>query len=360
MANGRETWRAEIQAALADPEVCQALGRAVLAIHGALDPYPRFAALEIAQAYARALAIAHYDATIRSGWRQRLHADGREVGPFPDIQLTDIAQQLCYDAWEAPTTAEQVALAELALRLDPNCADAFTILAETTTHNLHDELLLYEQAMRAGERAIGPDRFAEWKGSFWGIVETRPYMRARCGLADCLWKLGEHQQAIRHYQELLRLNPNDNQGIRYLLASALLEVGDDASFAALIKQWLRTLAPGRGTAARDGADDGEGAAWLYPRALFAFRRHGPGPDAQTALARALRQNRHVPPYLLGHRALPTRLPPASSHGSSEEALSYALIGFQSWRNTPGALDWLAAETPATPRRAGRRKGRDES
>ena len=161
MANGRETWRAEIQAALADPEVCQALGRAVLAIHGALDPYPRFAALEIAQAYARALAIAHYDATIRSGWRQRLHADGREVGPFPDIQLTDIAQQLCYDAWEAPTTAEQVALAELALRLDPNCADAFTILAETTTHNLHDELLLYEQAMRAGAGKSAEDATAQ-------------------------------------------------------------------------------------------------------------------------------------------------------------------------------------------------------
>ncbi len=52
-------------------------------------------------------------------------------------------------------------------------------------------------------------------------------MRARQGLALSLWELGERRQAVHHYWEILRLNPNDNQGIRYLLATALLEEGED-------------------------------------------------------------------------------------------------------------------------------------
>src|SRR3546814_18004768 len=49
-----------------------------------------------------------------------------------------------------------------------------------------------------------------------------PYMRARAGLAITLWRLGDQQAAIDHYRAMLILNPNDNQGIRYLLATALL------------------------------------------------------------------------------------------------------------------------------------------
>lgn len=43
-------------------------------------------------------------------------------------------------------------------------------------------------------------------------------MRARQGLAVCLWELGEREQAIEHATYMLRLNPRDNQGIHYLLA----------------------------------------------------------------------------------------------------------------------------------------------
>lgn len=52
------------------------------------------------------------------------------------------------------------------------------------------------------------------------------------------------KEAIKHEQELLRLNPNDNLSLRYDLASCLLEIRDDAGFAALVSQWLRTLAAG--------------------------------------------------------------------------------------------------------------------
>jgi Tetratricopeptide repeat len=41
-------------------------------------------------------------------------------------------------------------------------------------------------------------------------------MRARAGLAATLDALGDVEAAIGHYRDMLRLNPGDNQGIRYL------------------------------------------------------------------------------------------------------------------------------------------------
>lgn len=77
--------------------------------------------------------------------------------------------------------------------------------------SLGQALEAYALGVQAGKRALGPEPFEEDVGHFWGITETRGYMRARAGLAQCLWELGEHQAAIAHYKELLRLNPNDNK-----------------------------------------------------------------------------------------------------------------------------------------------------
>ena len=55
-------------------------------------------------------------------------------------------------------------------------------------------------------------------------------MRARFALAQALYQAGRRDEAIAHGRELLRLNPNDNQGVRYLLVHWLLETkrSDDA------------------------------------------------------------------------------------------------------------------------------------
>ena len=38
-------------------------------------------------------------------------------------------------------------------------------------------------------------------------------MRARLGLAQALWAMGDQQAAIEHLHDMLRLNPGDNQGV---------------------------------------------------------------------------------------------------------------------------------------------------
>ena len=59
----------------------------------------------------------------------------------------------------------------------------------------------YAQGVAAGERVLGPTTFDEGAGHFWADVRTRPYMRARFGLARCLEDLGQRDEALTHYRE---------------------------------------------------------------------------------------------------------------------------------------------------------------
>jgi tetratricopeptide (TPR) repeat protein len=184
--------------------------------------------------------------------------------------------------------------------------------------------LLYEQGVQAGERALGSDVFVHDVGHFWGIVETRPYMRARSGLAQTLWALDERAAAIAHFTDMLWLNPGDNQGIRSLLASCLIQTGDDDALGSLLDQY---------------AEDAS-ATWMYTRALWLFRREGAGRKANAALRKALNANPFVPEYLFGVTPLPEYLPPYVGFGDETEAIDYVLEGLIHWHETPGALEWM--------------------
>ena len=135
---------------------------------------------------------------------------------------------------------------------------------------------------------VGLDYFREEDaGLFWGLLETRPYMRARAGLAQALWTSGDRDEAIAHYREMLRLNPGDNQGLRYVLAAALLEIGDDEALQELLKAYDQDGSP----------------YWTYTKALLAFRAAGATKQAGTLLAEAVRSNAHVPAFLSGGKEL---------------------------------------------------------
>ena len=234
------------------------------------------------------------------------------------------AQELMYEAWEAPRKQDRIRLAEKALDLWPDCADAYTLLAAEKSRSVSEARMYFDQAVEAGERALGPVAFEDDVGHFWGILETRPYMRARAGLAECLWKLGGGDEAIEHYRDMLRLNPNDNQGIRDILLTRLLQRGQQEEARQLLEAY---------------ADDAS-ANWLYSRALWRFREEGESEEASRALAEALDQNPHVPAYLLGKKRVPKRLPDHIGWGDESEAKVYAADAKLLWKGTKDARGWL--------------------
>jgi tetratricopeptide (TPR) repeat protein len=265
---------------------------------------------------------------------------GQLAPPEPRTPL-ERAQALIYQALEASGT-RRTRLARQALAISADCADAYVLLAEATD-DVHAIRGLYEQGVEAGERALGSDVFATEVGHFWGIVETRPYMRARRGLGEVLWALGERQAAIGHLQELLRLNPGDNQGNRYPLLIWLLTVGDQAAAERLL----------------DAYGDEVTASWAYTRALLLFHRRGAKRQAEQALARALEMNPFVPQYLLGAKDPPRSLPQYMGIGDDAEAVDYVAGAHQVWFEQPDAVDWLVAviarRLPALMSRAARKQ-----
>ena len=147
------------------------------------------------------------------------------------------AQDIMYQAFEETNPAKRISLAHKALKTSDKCADAFVLLAEEQADTVARALEYYQKGVDAGERALGNDYFKEAVGHFWGIMETRPYMRARAGLAECLIKLNQVDGAVEHYRDMLRLNPNDNQGLRYIVAEVLLDQNRDAELIKLLKQY---------------------------------------------------------------------------------------------------------------------------
>ena len=257
----------------------------------------------------------------------------REIKFVADIASSarsalDQAQELIYDAWETPDPIECIELAEEALKISPDCADAWVLLAEETAESPEQALEFYQKGVEAGERALGPESFNEYAGHFWGHLDTRPYMRARCGLAECLWAMGGHDTTISHYYAMLKLNPNDNQGIRYLLLTCLMSTSQYAGARELIKEYEGDVS----------------ADWAYTRTLLAFIENGDSPVSRTHRKTAIATNKYVPAYLSGRRKLPAFPFEYIQMGDKSEAVNYVLDSRAFWRATRGAVAWLLKAT----------------
>jgi tetratricopeptide (TPR) repeat protein len=234
------------------------------------------------------------------------------------------AQELMYEA-EVANPKRRLELAKKALALTPDCAEAYIILAENAANRDLPAAVEYaREGVLAGERALGKEPFSEDVGHFWGILSTRPYMRARAALAEFLWWNHNYHESIDLSWETLRLNPGDNQGIRYVLAQRLLAVNQDDAFAELLAK---------------NEDDGM-ATFAYSRALWLFRKEGASPAADAALSEAVKCNPYVPGYLIQIQKIPSHLPDHYGIGDRNEAIFYVTGAIEAWARSKGALLWL--------------------
>jgi tetratricopeptide (TPR) repeat protein len=266
----------------------------------------------------------------------------RELGAPDETHDAKLAQaqELMFRAFESDNPAKRIALAHDALALSENCADAYVLLAEEEADTVSRALELYQQGVAAGERALG-DQFEDYVGDFWSVLETRPYMRARHGLAMMLWRLNRLDETIGHFREMLRLNPNDNQGVRDALLDIYLLTERYADAPALIQQY----------------QDDWTATWLYSRALLTFREQGASAQANKYLADAREENPFVPEYVTGRKRVPNQLPDVVGWGDESEAITYAANHLNYWRVIPGAVAWAAEQAQARPKPARRKTSR---
>ncbi|WP_259396068.1 hypothetical protein [Pseudoalteromonas sp. SR45-1] len=161
-------------------------------------------------------------------------------------------------------------------------------------------------------------------GHFWGLHETRPYMMLRAHRAKIHALHGYTQKAQSELEELLTLNPNDNQANRFLLMNCLI----------IDKQWEKLDAL--------LADfDFQELHATASRALSAFVMHGDSKPANEYKKMLQQQNKHFTKILTGQEKLKEQQPPYFSPGSKEEVGVYLdSLGKQAWISVPASLFWL--------------------
>ena len=232
------------------------------------------------------------------------------------------SQDLVLEAYEQ-SAPKGKKLVKQALELDPDNADAYNYLASIET-DVDKALAFYKKAIEVGERSLGLEFMKHNKGHFWGLIETRPYMRAKAGLSECLFAKNRINAAIDIYREMLELNPNDNQGVRYLLSTVLLGKKDLSDYESFIKNY----------------EEEDCALWHYNNALYHFKKQGKSTKSDKALLKAYNFNHHVMDYMLGLKVIPDEPPHYIGRGDENEAIAYIFDAIHTWGKTDGALDWM--------------------
>jgi|GEM_PF-6920812 len=145
-----------------------------------------------------------------------------------------------------PTTSEERAMVELdgiypddspaiirkatgrALEIDSGCLPAHLLLGESE-RDPSKASAHYRRAIEIGRNRFS-DQIEEVRGNspeqagLWGLIEARPFLQAMERLAHCILAEGKIADSSLLMEEILVMNPGDNQGIRvYLLAMLLAQ-----------------------------------------------------------------------------------------------------------------------------------------
>ena len=184
---------------------------------------------------------------------------------------------------------------------------------------------LERAAAMIGLAALGPEWEFSQRKLPWGFLENRPFLRAYHGYALSLMRRQNTVEARGIFENILATNPNDNQGIRYILPELLFQAREPSRVLALCADY----------------PDDIGAAILYGKALALVQLERPA-EAQQAMevaiahdplvALELTKKRHAKPISLMSGYITV--------GGADAAYEYWSHYGKCWDKTPAALELL--------------------
>ena len=228
-------------------------------------------------------------------------------------ETSDDYMELAYDA---ATEKDALKYARQALKLDPYNYDAELFILDCKTTDDDTKLVkdLEKKVQKATKHMKDEGYFEEDSiGNFWGIVETRPYMRLRGRFVQSLLDCSMLGRAKDECLELLRLCEGDNLGIRYQLMHIYAYFEDEQAALALQEQY-------------DNYDETE---MLLPLSVIYYKK-GNYTKAQEYLRRLNRANKDLEMFFKF----------VSGYASLDEALPEPEFGFGI---RPGTIDELMEE-----------------
>ena len=242
------------------------------------------------------------------------------------IEETMDASDFVSEAWEANDAVESVELAQKAIELDADCADAYLVLATYLAKTNDEKIKFCQQGVDAGERSLGKDCIKENSGHLWACHEARGFLRAKHSLATALANDQRFDDARKHYDELFVLNPNDNQGVRYSYMGLLLQLNALDRAEELFSQYKEDAS----------------SQWMFNEVLLDFKKSGndvKNTATNKKLKAAHKKNKFVIGYLANPSSLPATPPDCYTLGDSSEAEIYLMETKGAWMSTSGAIEW---------------------
>lgn len=150
----------------------------------------------------------------------------------------DDAYDLLEQASNAKSEKEAIKLAKKAYETSNECFDAIIFLANLEENTLKQEQILKDGLKKEKEHLKSEGYFSKENiGHFYGIFETRPYIRGLYTKALHYAENGQIKLMVDTCKEILRLNENDNTGARYLLMAGYAWLEDEKPMLSLYRKY---------------------------------------------------------------------------------------------------------------------------
>ena len=233
------------------------------------------------------------------------------------------ANALCDIAWKERNFNKRIKIAKEALLVSEKCSEAYIILSydNSITNNEKKEYVL--KAVEFSEDIIGKDNIYKYKKDFLKEDFTRTYYSSKYRLGNLLWEIGEGNEAINVFLDLINIYPEDSTLIRLTLMSWMI-----------IKERFKELKELFGNYKNDFL-----AGAKYSKALYYFIRKEED-KALRNLRIANSNNPYIMEYLLKIKKVNMKEIEFNKLGSEGEAINYLRFGEEAWNSFENSKKWL--------------------
>lgn len=182
----------------------------------------------------------------------------------------------------------------------------------------------YQKYIDDFKKNVGEEFFKENEGNFWAIPETRTFMGCLFEQTLLFWQYNEKDKAIDQLKYLLKLNPRDDQGVRYVLLAYLLELDMLEDAQSLMMSY----------------GDDYSTYWSFCELLLDIKKQEDSAIIEMEFGMCVECNEYVVPYLIGDEKIPSDAVGSYDDGDRNEAIFYVQSAGDAWFNDKNALNTL--------------------
>lgn len=140
------------------------------------------------------------------------------------------------EAVEAKSEKKAIKLVKEAIKICPNYIEPYLFLISFEQEG-EDVLTELDKVIAREKERLKKEGYFDEIGHFYGIWETRPYIRALHQRALVLLQYGKINLAKKELEEIIKLNEHDNLGARYTLAAIYAYFEDEKNLKKIIKKY---------------------------------------------------------------------------------------------------------------------------